>query len=360
MIRKDEFTPDWASAPGESIADVLDERGIPLEAFAKALRCTPARADALIRGHAVITPDIARLLASVLGGSAQFWERRESQYREDLRRLEAASASENQDWLRELPLTDMVDFNWIRPQPTKDRQIETCLEFFDTPNVATWRKRYGAVIEQAAYRTSPSFESTPAAVAAWLRRGEIAAAAIQCAKWDSRRFSDILPQLRTLTREKDPIKFLPKLTESCSACGVAVAIVRSPSGCRASGATQFLSPTKALLLLSFRYLSDDHFWFTFFHEAGHLILHSANALFLEGDQKVATHDEQEANDFAAQLLVPPEFSAELHQLNADHREIIRFARRIGVSPGIVVGQLQHLGRLRKNQLNTLKRRFKWS
>src|SRR6185295_9752330 len=107
-------------------------------------------------------------------------------------------------------------------------------------------------------------------------------------------------------------------------CGVAVVILRAPAGCRASGATRFLSPEKALLQLSFRYLTDDHFWFTFFHEAGHLLLHGEAGFYLEGEDRTSTIAEEEANEFAAAVLVPPDFKPELLKLKADPTAVIRF------------------------------------
>ena len=114
-----------------------------------------------------------------------------------------------------------------------------------------------------------------------------------------------------------------------------------------------------MILLSFRYLSDDQFWFTFFHEAGHLLLHGDRCIFLEGDDTLTTEEEAEANAFAANILIPPEYQAEMLRLPLDGRAVMRFARKVGVSPGIVVGQLQHHGRFRRNQLNNLKRRYTW-
>jgi Zn-dependent peptidase ImmA (M78 family) len=114
-----------------------------------------------------------------------------------------------------------------------------------------------------------------------------------------------------------------------------------------------------MILLSFRYLSDDHFWFTFFHEAGHLVLHGDRCIFLEGDDTLTTEEEDAANAFAADTLIPPEYQAEMLRLPLNGRDVMRFARKVGVSPGIVVGQLQHYGRFRQNQLNNLKRRFTW-
>jgi len=213
----------------------------------------------------------------------------------------------------------------------------------------------------AVFRTSPSFDSRPASVAAWLREGEIEAATMACGRWDARQFEASLSAVRSVTREKDPNRFVPRLKETCAASGVAVVVVRSPNGCRASGAARFLSTEKALIQLSFRYLSDDQFWFTFFHEAGHLLLHGNRKLFVDGLDGEGEHAEKEANEFAERVLIPPEVQAALLRLQEnDARGVIRFAQRIGVSPGIVVGQLQHHGKVRRDRLNGLKRRFQWS
>jgi hypothetical protein len=211
----------------------------------------------------------------------------------------------------------------------------------------------------AAFRTSTAFESRPAAVAAWLRQGEIESDAIHCHAWNAPRFQASLSIIRSLTREKNPSHFVPELQKICASNGVAVAIVRAPNGCRASGATRFLSAEKAILQLSFRYLSDDQFWFTFFHEAGHLLLHGKRGFFLEGMGTPESKEEQEANEFAARTLVPPDFQYTMLGIPINTHSIIKFARKIGVSPGIVVGQLQHYKRIKHSQLNGLKRRFVW-
>jgi hypothetical protein len=162
-----------------------------------------------------------------------------------------------------------------------------------------------------------------------------------------------------LTKKRDPSAFIPALQQTCSSCGVAVVIVRSPNGCRASGVTRFLSNEKALLQLSFRYLSDDQFWFTFFHEAGHLLLHGVDGLFLEGLENESSRQEVEANEFAENILIPGEAKSALERLPLDARSIVRFAKKIGISPGIVVGQLQYHQRIRPSHFNGLKSRFRW-
>jgi Zn-dependent peptidase ImmA (M78 family) len=237
--------------------------------------------------------------------------------------------------------------------------LTACLRFFDVADVSAWHARYRREVSVAAFRTSPTLEANPYAVTAWLRQAEIESAQIACHRWDRGAFIAKLPEMRTLSRLKDPQQFLPHLQVLCASCGVALVVVRAPKGCRASGATRFLSTEKALIALSFRHRTDDHFWFTFFHEAAHLILHAKDALFLEDGSDVTETEEAEANEFAARVLVPKEYIVELASLRPNLKSIVAFARRLGVAPGIVVGQLQHIRRIRRDQLNSLKRRYAW-
>jgi hypothetical protein len=199
--------------------------------------------------------------------------------------------------------------------------------------------------------------SKAGAVAAWLRRGEIEGSALRCAPWNPASFRDALPTLRELTKEADPGKFVPRLVAICASHGVAVVTVRAPSGCRASGATRFLSPDKALLLLSFRHLSDDHLWFSFFHEAGHLLKHSKKALFVEG-VGMTSDEEVEADQFARDFLIPPAHASRLVLLRSA-AAVSSFAAEVGIAPGIVVGRLQFDKRIAYSALNGLKVTYSW-
>jgi plasmid maintenance system antidote protein VapI/Zn-dependent peptidase ImmA (M78 family) len=350
------FCPDWASAPGDTIADILRERNISVDEFAELIGQTKAKANDLLRGRLSITIGLARQLERVLGGSIEFWMARDFQYQKQTANPQEATNA----WVRELPLADMIKFGWLRPVPKRSQELAACLKFFDVPNVAFWHQVYGSLERKFLFKTSASFESRPASVAAWLRQGEIEAKETMCAPWNAQGFKTSLPSIRSLTREKDPKRFVPKLQKACAEMGVAVTIVRSPSGSRASGATRFITEDKALLLLSFRYLSDDQFWFSFFHEAGHLLLHSHQDIFVEGIEAPNSVAEREANDFASRTLIPPQHHPELLRLRQSKFELVRFARRIGVSPGIVVGQLQHYKKIKPNHFNGLKRRYHWN
>jgi len=356
---KSTFNPNWLSAPGDTIADLLEERGLSSADLAERVGSTIQETLGLLEGRTELTLDMASRLAELFGVPASFWMRREDLYRSQVSRLQIdqpdASASE---WVRQLPLKSMMEFGWLQMRPGDD-PFEACLRFFGTPTLDTWRVTYRDLLKGVAFRTSRAYASRPAAVAAWLRQGELESASLACRPWDPQRFGEALSSIRILTRRKRPAMFLPDLVRVCGDAGVAVCVVRAPEGCRASGATWFASPERAVLLLSVRYRTDEQFWFTFFHEAGHLVLHGSRTRFVEGLASQATLEETEANAFAGDTLIPPDHRGGMRRLGRDSREIIAFARAVGVAPGIVVGQLQHHGKIRRNQLNRLKRRYEW-
>ena len=367
MNRTAEFQPNWSSAPGDTIVDILEERGISKSTFSDRMCFSAQQTKDLIEGRSTITIAVARNLSTILGASVEFWMSRDHLYRQAASKLR----EEEKEWVRRLPLSDMVKFRWLTTTPLPTEEFKACLDFFGVPSIREWTEHYTDQIEVAAFRTSPSFVSKYGADAAWLRQGELEAQKVECHPWNPEGFLESLSEIRKLTREKDPAKFIPALRQICSRNGVAAVVVRAPSGCRASGATRFITAEKAILQLSFRFLRDDQFWFTVFHEAGHLLFHGKQRFFsselnkqkswiLEGKDVTQEEDEErEANDFAANVLIPPEFQSELSSLSTNPRSVIKFARKVGVSPGIVVGQLQHAELIGYGQLNGLKRQYEW-
>ena len=114
-----------------------------------------------------------------------------------------------------------------------------------------------------------------------------------------------------------------------------------------------------MVLLSFRHLSDDHFWFTLLHELGHLLLHGAKA-FVDVDDTYPDEREREANEFASSCIIPPARWEEFVNLPHDKEFVVRFAVSLGIAPGLIVGQLQHRGEITRDRLNFLKRHWTWA
>src|SRR5262249_31499385 len=144
---------------------------------------------------------------------------------------------------------------------------------------------------------------------AWIRLGEVEAQRIECQPFDRDQFKQALDEIRALTAE-GPDVFVPKMQELCAAAGVAVVFTPEIKGAPVSGATQWLTPDKALIQLTLRHKSNDHFWFSFFHEAGHILKHGKKEKFVE-DGAAQDEREKEANRFAEDFLIPRERATEL-------------------------------------------------
>ncbi|MBW2602523.1 MAG: ImmA/IrrE family metallo-endopeptidase, partial [Deltaproteobacteria bacterium] len=218
-----------------------------------------------------------------------------------------------------------------------------------------------AYLGNVAFRKSTAFKSDMGALISWLCKGKLEAKAIPCNPYDGKRFRSVLIRIRGLTT-KPPEVFQPELVRLCAACGVAVAFVPELPKTRVSGATRWLTPDKALIQLSLRYKTDDHLWFSFFHEAGHILKHGKRDVFIEGTSPGKDDPKEDAaNAFAAEILIPQK---ELNRFLENNRlskvTIRKFASQLAIAPGIVVGRLQHDGILPQTHCNGLKRRFEWS
>jgi Zn-dependent peptidase ImmA (M78 family)/plasmid maintenance system antidote protein VapI len=355
-MTEEAFEPDWFSRPGETLSALMVRRSLSARELAERLGCGQQRIRGLLTGMIAIDDE----LAEVLGGTPAFWRKRQATYERCLAKAaEGVSTERAITWLKQIPLSSMASSGWIERPPGRSRTLRSCLAYFGVTDPDDWHRRYGAVAADAAFRTSPTFESSLGPLSAWLRQAEIEATMVSCARWNREQLKASLPRLRKLTLLREPSKFLPRLRSICAEAGVAFIALRAPQGCRASGATRFLRPDKAMVVSSFRYLSEDHFWFTFFHEIGHLLLHGGAATFVDIDTSVTDVREREANDFAALTLIPGARQPDLERLSARKLAVIRFAASVGISPGIVVGQMQHQKLLGPDSLNFLKRRYTW-
>jgi HTH-type transcriptional regulator/antitoxin HigA len=354
-----EYAPDSMSPPGETLQELLEERGMSQAQLAERTGRPKKTINEIVHGKAAITPETALQLERVLGVPANFWSNREANYREHLaRKEEQHHLSKRIGWLKELPLAFMIKKGWIRKHTNKVEQLREVLMFFGVSSPAEW----GHVFEgqRAYFRQSSAFEIHRGSVAAWLRQGEIQARLNAAEPFDKDTFVSMLQDVRPFTKES-PQVFEAALPALCAKAGVVAVFVPAPKGCRASGATRWVSKSKALIQLSLRYKTDDHLWFTFFHEAGHLVKHGKKEVFLETNKRAQGVKEDEANRFAADLLTPPDdFRNFVKRSEFTKAAIIEFANAIDIAPGIVVGRLQHEKLLQWNSnCNDLKKHFRW-
>ena len=352
------FRPNWVSAPGETIKDFLNEKNISINDFSSSLDESARFVNLLLSGAIEIDENFAKKLETVIGINKDFLISREKLYREDLMHYEQRERLEK-EWCKKIPYRDMVKFGWLeKNSPNSKDRVAQLLKFFDVSNVENWYKKYEQYLLVTSFRTSQTFDSMPESVVTWLRYGSIYSNKNNVKEWDAVKFKDSLTEIKKLSRYREPSHFLPKLKNICANSGVSLVIAQTPKGCNASGATFINDKNRAVLMMSFRFKSDDHFWFSFFHEVGHLLLHKNKQLVIEGLDKDTSIEEKEANEFSRRILIPDEYLDEFNKLSSvNWRNIVRFAKKLEVSPGIIIGQLQKKNKIRYNQLNKLKTRF---
>jgi Zn-dependent peptidase ImmA (M78 family)/plasmid maintenance system antidote protein VapI len=349
---------DWFSKPGDSVRAIMHRRCVSATDLAERLEGGIHSLRGLLDGSIAVDQRNAKTLAATLGGTPDFWLKRQANYEIALdRAVQAAAESEADEWLRRVPLPGGKQRGQFSVR-RRHEELRRRLVFFNVPNLKTWEARYGHLLNGTRFRTSPTFASSDDAVLLWLRRGELEADLVSTRVWNPGNLEDRLSAIRKLSRISQPARFLPRLKEICAEAGVAVVVVRAPSGCRVSGASRLVTPDKALVLLSFRYRADDQFWFTVFHEIGHLLLHGAKT-FVDDDSMPDDEREHEANEFASAWIIPENRRSEFRRLQADRDSIIRFSVSVGVPPGLTVGQMQHCQMIGHHQLNSLKRRWSW-
>ena len=359
MMNHNQYEPDYVSPPGDTLDELIADLGMTQSELAERIGRPKKTVNEIVKGKAAITPQTAIQLERVLGVPASFWNNRERNYREYLAGMdERRSLREWVDWLDKIPLKAMTKLRWVDHRKDKVEQLRTTLSFFGVASPERWEALW-LHNAQASFRRSPAFESDPWAVSAWLRKGELEAMAIECEPFSGSRFKEALSSIREMTT-KPPQVFIPEITRLCAKNGVAVVFVPELPRTRVSGATRWLAPGKALIQLSLRHKTNDHLWFSFFHEAGHILRHSKKEVFIEsGDLDDSW--EAEANRFASDFLIPPSAYRRLIDMRPwNENQLMRFSQDIGIAPGIVVGRLQHDGRLAHSHFNSLKQRFEWA
>lgn len=352
-----EYRPDYAVSPGSVLAERLEAYGLSQAELARRCGRSPKLISEIIAGKAPVEPRTALQLERVLDLSAHVWLGMESDYRLHQARLaEDEQIQGNRDWARRFPVKEMAAQGLV--SSTKGRgRVSELLSFFGVASVGAWKDRYDKMA--VAYRHSPSFRSTPYALAVWLRTVELLAFEQDCADYDSSAFKESLRKVRRLTRT--PLdQALPSSRASCNAAGVALVVAKPFSGMRISGAAWWPARNPVLALTA-RHKTDDQLWFTMFHEAAHVLLHGKRAVFIDGPNGNDDRMELEANRWAADFLVPrPAWRRFVAERKFDTRTVKDFAAEQGIAPGIVVGRLQHEEHLLWSRLNWLKVKLRWA
>jgi HTH-type transcriptional regulator/antitoxin HigA len=329
------FKPDYAIPPGETLRDLIAEQSVSQTELSARAGLSAKHVNQIIHGVAPITLETAIVLERVTGMPASFWNRREADYREALLRARREVLDKaDEEWLDSLPIKELQARDRLPAVKDRGRLFEAALSFFGVADRAAYDRLWSTTAP--AFRRSQAFASKPGAVSAWLRMAQLEAQPAKAEPYSAAAFRKVLREIRTLTADGDP----NRIVELCATAGVIVVFVSEVKGCRLSGAAWWATATRAVIALSDRYKKDDFFWFTFFHEAAHLLLHSKKETFVDVGGKDSDLLEDEANRWASDFLIPPDRVPDLEILETD-ADVATFASEIGIAPGIVVGRLQH-------------------
>ncbi len=348
------FEPDYAISPGETLKEVMESLNMSQKELAVRTGLTVQSLNRIYKREQPITYETANKLELATGVPARMWNNLEAQYREQLAKIkERKQLAGALDWLKTIPVQELVNRKAIEPQKDKALLLRGVLKFYGVSSVAAWKDIWTK--PAIAARRSQCFESRPGPASAWIRLGEIQAHQIECEPFDKAKFAKAVKKIRLLTVQ-DPEEFIPEMIRFCSESGVALALVPEMKKVPWHGATKWLSASKAMILLNLRGKAEDQFWFSFFHEAGHVLHDSKRDLYIN-DGSTDDPREQKANDFAAKILIPRDRDSEIASMRAK-ADVICLARELEISPGIVVGRFQRLTK-KWNYFNGLKRKFQW-
>ncbi len=336
--RKYEFEPDYAVPPGATLHEVMESLQMSQKELAQRTGLTEQTLTRIFKGDQPISYETANRLELVTGVPARMWNNLEAQYREQLAKQEERPRLEaDKAWLKTIPIKELIERGHVVPDDDKVNLVRKVLAFFGVCSVQAWQEIWAA--PAVAARRSRCFESRPGDAAAWIRQGELQAQQIECAPFDKTGFSAALEEIRPLTREESVV-FEPRMKQLCANAGVAVALVREMKKVPWNGATKWLTPNKAMILLSLRGKGEDKFWFSFFHEAGHVLKDKKKGLFIN-DESNGDLSEKKADAFAAEILIPAKYDARISNCRSK-QEIILLADELRISPGIVAGRYQFL------------------
>lgn len=343
--KKNQYHPQIAFHPGETLAEKLGELGMGPKEFAIRTGKPEKTVIAILKGKSSITPEMAVLFEHVLKIPAHFWLNMQRNYDEFIARKERQELlAESTNWARNFPIADMVKKGWLPAKTTIEEKTSELLAFFGISNHNAWEDYYFKQQLKVAFRISLAHTKESYAISGWLRKGELQAAELPTKPYEEKDFKEALPEIKSIMA-KHPDNFFKQLQQVCLEAGVKVVHTPCINKAPINGSTRWINDTP-LIQLTGRYKRNDNFWFTFFHEAGHILLHGKKDIFLENIDYSAKDNqkEKEADNFAIKWTLSKEEQEEiLKRFRITEDDVIEFAEKFNTHPAIIIGRLQHEG-----------------
>jgi addiction module HigA family antidote len=341
MSNLNQYHQPIAFHPGETLREKLEELKMTPREFAVRTGKPEKTIHAVLSGKSSITPEMAVLFEHVLSIPAHMWLSLQSAFDEYVARsLRSRELQKSVEWARNFPFSEMVKKGWLPTCKTMYEKTEALCEFFGMSGEAAWTDYYLNQELKVAFRISLSHAKEPHAISAWLRQGELQAAELSARPYDEAQFKQALSRVQSII-SINPHGMLQQIQSICLEAGVVVVYTPCIKKAPVNGCARWLNDTP-LIQLSDRYKRNDVFWFTFFHEAGHILLHGKKDIFLEDGDYTGqdSKKEAEADRFAVKWTLTLDAEAELdRRTSATELEIKQLATRFNTHPAFIVGRL---------------------
>ncbi len=360
--QKIEYIPTMATPPGETLAEALEERGMTQAELAKRIGRPVKTINEIIKGKTAITAETALQLEQAFSIPARFWNNLESNYRDIIARTQSDDHLNIEiKHAKQYPYREMIKWGWVPETRKQAEQTKNLLSFFGVTSLDNVVENQ-ILAAGSLYRISTKRKYSRPAIAAWLRRGTLLGQQIVTKDFDAEKLKNSLPELKALTLQPPQI-FQQKLRNILAECGVALVLTPNLKNAPMNGVSRWLTPNKALIQLTIRHKYNDIFWFSLFHEIGHILSHEKKSFNVDFKENVVKEEKEiEADKFAADTLIPPDLYQGIYTVvkggDFSYGPIKTFAKNIGIHSAIVVGRLQYEKILPPN-FNGLRERFDW-
>ena len=349
-----EYDDKIAFHPGYYIKEIVEESGLTQEDFAKRLDTTPKNLSLLIRGEQNLSIDIAMKLSRMTGTSVSYWLNLQNAYDALI-----AEFKSKEELAQERKIFSYLDYKYFREYfnlpdlpRKKDEQIVQVRNFLNVSTLTVFKKPDMAVSFRSA--TGEMSEANIIKANIMVQIATNIALETEAPKFDKSLFEEAVRYALTLT--KDHSTFYPLIKEAFCKVGVIFVILPNISGSKINGATKKVG-NNIMLLVNDRRLNSDTFWFTLFHEIGHIMNGDYGISF----DSESGEQEEIADKYAEDMLIPcDQYQQFIAENRFDIQSIRRFAKRIDRDPGIVLGRLMNDGKVNYDDwsLNSLRHKYK--
>lgn len=347
-----EYHDTIAFHPGYYIKEIVETSGLTQGDFAKRLDTTPKNLSLLVRGEQSLSIDIAVKLSRMMGTSVAYWLNLQNVYDSLI-----AEFKSEEELVKERNVFRYFDYNYFRdnhglpdlPQK-RDEQIKQVREFLNVATLSVFTRRDMAVNFRSSAKALSEENIVNANVMVQIAMNK--ALKMDAPKFSKSKFEDAVKYVLTLTKHHKG--FCSLIQEAFFEAGVVFIILPDVPGSKTDGATKKIGD-KIMLMVNDRKLSADCFWFTLFHEIGHIVNGDYGISF----EKETGIQEEAADRYAEDSLIPPESYREfLTKGQFDLEALTAYAGQIERSPGIVLGRLQKDGIIRPEDQSMDQLRYK--